>query len=365
MTDDISKAKAFLAARTLDALARQQDLLAAAKESMADPESVAAALEELPDHACTGKERFAKKGGIGRKLVQAAGDKLLQGEQLGLFTSLSIFDKNIIPTLLARLPIFIPVPQSKQQKLLDRDLAYSFETPFGRGRRFGPPVTVEDEDVLFAMLQLSERRLMGKGSRLPVPLTDAGWLTDEHGNLTVQVMIATLGQINAELGITKGGKNYRNTLASIKRLAHVSIELETRKKHLYMGDSWDGQTLRLVDIQWRAFEEEGLIFAQFSPIMVKWLREQATYYNWSIRRELPSANAKALHRFLSTQGKHYRAELEYIADAIEWYGDRDRLRPRMETVLKLLRDEFDWCDYEISGTGRSTPFVLDVWRRRT
>ena len=44
------------------------------------------------------------------------------------------------------------------------------------------------------MLQLSGS--MGKGTRLPVPLNDASWLTDESGNLTVQVMIATVGQIN-------------------------------------------------------------------------------------------------------------------------------------------------------------------------
>ena len=140
--------------------------------------------------------------------------------------------------------------------------------------------------------------------------------------------------------------------------------METRKKDLYLGESWNGQTIRLVDIQWKTYDEEGLIFAQFSPIMVKWLREQATFHNWKIRRQIKSANGRALYRFLCTQGNYYRRELDYIADVIHWHGNRSRLRPRMEAVLTQLRDSFEWCDFEIHGTGRSEPFVLEFWRRR-
>jgi hypothetical protein len=356
------KAERFLAERTAEALARQQNLLDAEKERAVDPTIVASAVAELTTEYPS--QPTTKRRGIGRKLVQAADARLLQGEQLGLFTSLMVADSNAIPTLLARLPIFVPIPARYQRAMLDKDLAFAFETPFGRGRRFGPPVTIEDEDVLFAMLQLSGRRLIGKGSRLPVPLNDATWLNDDHGNLTVQVMIATVGQINRELGINDSGLNYKATIAAIKRLAHVGIELETRKKDLYLGESWNGQTIRLVDIQWRSYEEEGLIFAQFSPVMVKWLREQATFHNWKIRRKIKSANGRALYRFLCTQGNHYRQELEYIANVIHWHGVRSRLRPRMEGVLKQLRDEFDWCDYKIHGTGRRDPFELEIWRRR-
>jgi hypothetical protein len=348
---------------------RSQEALAGQEVSEPEQGSASQLLDVVSQEITPCEDSVAKSQrrtkGIGRKLVQAAGDKLVQGEQLGLFTSLSISDKNSIPTLLARLPIFIPVPASKQTKLLDRDLAYRFETPFGRGRRFGPPVTIEDEDVLFALMQLSERRLIGQGGRLPIPLENDQWLKDKDGHLTVQITIATIGQINSEIGLSRAGKNYKATLASLKRLSHVGIELETRRKDLYLGESWDGENIRLIDIKWRAYEDEGLIFAQFSPVIVKWLKEQATFFNWSVRRQIKSPNGKALHRFLSTQGKHYRAELDYIANAIEWDGNRDRLRPRMEAVLKQLRDELDWCNFEISGTGRSTPFVLEFWRLRT
>ena len=109
-------------------------------------------------------------------------------------------------------------------------------------------MTIEDEDVLFALMQLSERRLVGQGARLPIPLENDQWLNDEHGNLTVQVAIATIGQINTEIGLSRAGKNYKATLASLKRLSHVGIELETRRKDLYLGDSWDGENIRLIDI---------------------------------------------------------------------------------------------------------------------
>jgi hypothetical protein len=363
MTTLGTKVDKFLALRVSESIQRQKDLADAAREQATDPDLLSAAISEIEQE--TPSIQVKKKSGIGKNLVKAADARLVEAEQLGLFTSLKLTENNAIPTLLARLPIFVPIPARCQKSMLDKDMAFAFETPFGRGRRFGPPVTIEDEDVLFAMLQLSGRRLVGKGSKLPVPLNDSSWLLDDKGNLTVQVMIATVGQINKELGLNDSGLNYKSTIASIKRLAHVSIELETRKKDLYLGESWEGQTIRLMDVQWRAYEEEGLIFAQFSPLMVKWLREQATFHNWKIRRKISSANGRALYRFLCTQGNHYRRELEYIANAILWHGDRSRLRPRMEAVLIQLRDEFSWCDYKIHGTGRSEPFVLEFWRTRS
>ena len=361
----MQKVMASLRERTDEALLRIEEKAFAEKDLQTDPQLLDEVRAELNQGLEKSEQKKKRSKQIGRKLVQEADDKLIQAEQLGLFTSIPITNKNSIPTLLARLPIFIPVPAAKQLKLMDKDMAYPFNTPFGRGRRFGPPVTIEDEDILFAMLKLSERQLIGEGTKLPVPLNDTNWLKDKDGNLTVQVMTSTIGRINAEIGLSRSGNNYHATLASVKRLCHVGIELETRKTDLYLGDSWNGENIRLVDVKWRAFEEDGLIFAQFSPIIVKWLKEQATFYNWSIRRKIKSANGKALHRFLSTQGKHYRAELNYIADAIEWDGQRHRIRPRMEAVLKQLRDEHEWCDFEITGTGRSTPFILEFWRLRT
>ncbi len=332
-------------------------------EEVSPTQQASVAIEKQPPDS----KAYYSARGIASKLVASANDKLIQAEQLGLFDAYLIKKTRMFPTLLARLPIFLPGPASRQKQLLDEDLAYPFSTPFGRGRRFGPPVNIEDEEILFAMLRLSEKRLIGNGHQFPVPL-DGGdlWLKDdESGHVTVQVALATVGQINAEAGLVKAGNNYKNTLSSIKRLNQISIELETRKQEMYLGESWNGGKIRLVDIKWHAYKQEGLIYAQFTPIMVKWLKEQATYYNWEIRRKLTSSNARALHRFLSTQGQSYTAPLNYIADTIEWHGNRQRLRPRMEAALIDLRDNHNWCDFEITGKGRATPFVLKFRRRNT
>jgi hypothetical protein len=292
-------------------------------------------------------------------LLSDANNKLNRGEQLGLFNSYDIAKSKSFPTLLGRLPIFIPGPSGRQKEMIDDDLALVFETPFGRGRRFGPPVTCKDEEVLFALLRLSEKRLIGRSDRLPVPLESSNeWLLDNDQNLTVQITMATVGQIIEEMSLTLGGNNYKYVVDSIKRLNQISIELETRKQDMYFGESWTGGKFRIVDIQWKTYHDQGLVYCQFTPLMAKWLKEHATYYSWDIRRQLKTDNAKALHRFLSTQGKSYSNTLVYIAKVIEWYGNKSRLRPQMQSILETLRDDFSWCDFRITGNGRKTPFTL-------
>jgi hypothetical protein len=355
----LDKSMDFLNQRVKEAKEKKEIQLQIHDELAPDPEIID---EIILENDTSSVLSLNKNRGIGRSLVNKANNKLIEAEQLGLFTSFPIQNKNAIPTLLARLPIFLPIPEDKQIALLDKDLSFPFETAFGRGRRFGPPATIEDEDVLIALMRLSEKRVIGHPEKLPIPITNKQWLHNEVGELTVQVVMATEAQILKELRITDGGKNYAKIRSSLKRLNHISIELETKKKDRYFGDSWTGEKIDLIDIRWRNFEEDGIIFGQFSPVIVRWLKDHATYFNWEIRRKLPSANARALHRFLSTQGKYYTAELTYIAETIAWDGNLSRLKPRMEAVLKSLRDDHKWCDYKIKGTGRAKPFVLEFWR---
>lgn len=303
-----------------------------------------------------------KSKGVGRNLIANANSKLLNAEQMGLFTSYPISKRSSIPTLLARIPIFPPMSSAEQKLILDNDLALCFQTPFGRGRRFGPPVTVYDEEVLFSLMSLSVKRLIGKAEHLPIPITDDKWLIDKEGNLTVQISIQTVSQILEEMGLTQSGKNYKACLASLKRLNHVSIEIETTKKDLYLGTSWSGEKIRLVDIKWQSYEADGVIFAQFTPIIAKWMTEQFTYYRMDIRRKLKTSNARAWHRFLSTQGQSYKAELDYIADAVGWSGSRSRMKPAVQKFMTELKEVHQWCDFKITGTGRKEPFVLHMYR---
>jgi len=301
--------------------------------------------------------------GVGNNLIDQARLQILQAEQLGLFTSYLVTNRNAIPSLLARLPIFLPIKAKKQLELLDADLAFSFETPFGRGRRFGPPVTIFDEDVLYTLLKLSERRLIGQGKNLPIPLGHDEWLGNDNNDLTVQVAVTLLTGILDEMGLARSGVNYNRCLASVKRLNHVSFELEIKKTNLYLGETWSGEKIRLIDVKWQSGVEEGLIYAQITPVIVKWMQEQFTYFDWDVRRKLTTENDKAVHRFLSTQGDHYKKEITYIADVVGLDVDKNRLKKTFVSLMDKL-EKYGWCTYLIHGTGRSKPHILEIFRTK-
>ncbi len=303
-----------------------------------------------------------RRGIASNALVEREELRVIKYEQLGLFDSFPIDARNEFPTLLARLPIFPPLDREKQKKKMDKDNAFVFHTPFGQGRRHGPPVTTDDEDRLIALMRLRSRKVIGEGPRLPIPLTGPQYHRDDNGNLNVHWVCCTIVQIHEEMGISNAGENYETTLQCLKRLAAIVLEIETNKQSLYFGQSTKGTSFKLVDIVWESYQMEGIIKAQFSPLVAHWLEQQATYLNWDVRRKLKSRNARAVHRFLSTQPKFYEREMAYIAKAIDWEGDRRRMKGVFSKILKQLVN-LNWLkDYEITGTGRKEPFRIKTWR---
>jgi hypothetical protein len=306
---------------------------------------------------------FKRCGISSLDLVRHAELRLLEHEQLGLFASHSISTSNEFPTLLARIPVFPPLDRGKQKGLLDKDNALAFDTPFGRGRRHGPPVTTDDEDRLIALMRLRKRRVIGKAGQLPIPLSGTPYTPNGEGQLRVHWVCCTISQIHEEMNISNSGLNYETTLDSLKRLNAIVLEVETKKQSLYFGDSRKGTAFKLVDIVWELFHDHGVVTAQFSPIVALWLESQSTYLNWEVRKELKGRNARALHRFLSTQPKHYCKEVMYIAQAISWEGEKRRMMKPFASILERLV-ALDWLThFEISGTGRKVPYVVDIWRK--
>lgn len=306
--------------------------------------------------------KASKNGTPSPNLVRHAELRLIEQEQLGLFTAFPIRPGNEFPSLLARLPLFPAIARSRQRSLLDKDNALPFSTPFGQGRRHGPPVSVEDEDYLIALMRLRQKKLIGQGPRLPIPIGFQQPFSDHDGNVGVHVVCCTVTQIIGEMGNADNGQAYQRTLASLKRLAAMVVEIETSKSERYLGTVKNGTSIKLVDIVWQAFEQEGLIIAQFNPVVAKWLEHDATYLDWETRRQLVGRNARALHRFLSSQPKTYESTLERIAETIGWEGEKRRMRTGFETILSQMRD-IGWVrDWEITGTGRSVPFRLKLLR---
>ena len=296
------------------------------------------------------------------ELVRQAALRFLEREQLGLFDSFPVQPGNEFPTLLARLPIFPAIARARQKKLLDADNALPFETPFAKGRRHGPPVSVEDEDCLIALIRLRQRRLVGQGGKLPIPI-GSHHFTDSAGKVSVHVVCCTLSQVLTEMGQCDSGRNFQRALQAFKRLAAMVVEVETQQAHRYFGQSTKGTSFKLVDIVWEAFETQGLILAQFPPVVVHWLENHASYLQWDVRRKLTGRNARALHRFLSTQPRTYDADMVWLAQTIGWEGDKRRMRTAFETVLQQFID-LQWLEaYEISGTGRRVPHRIHIWRR--
>ena len=272
------------------------------------------------------------------------------------FTTYPIKPNNEFPTLLTRVPIFRPSRRLTQQKFQDADNSVSFETSWGTGRRHGPPLTTRDEDTLIALLMLRDRGLSGPSTHLPENVKDI--FQSPSGKADVHRVTCTIDQINEFLGLSDGGKNFKNTLASIKRLNACKIEME---KVVFDG-SRVGGAFDLVKIQWRVFEEHGLIDAVFPPVMAHWLVESYTFIDWNTRKQLTPLG-KALHRFLSGQKYQYRIALLKLAATIGYDGRSNHMKKYIAKALDELV-EIGWLErYDIKGSGRAVPFIVHIQRR--
>lgn len=314
-----------------------------------------------------------KRGMAGRKLVDNARQWLLEQEGRGLFTAIPIVPGNEYPTLMSRLPLFPAVSRRKQKRMLDEDNGFPFTTSFGHGRRFGALTTVDDEDVLLAVLKLRTYRLCGRGAHLPIGIADVLG-RDADGYCGVHTAIFTLTQLLEELGHKPTGPNYRNALRSLRRLSSLVVELETAKKERYFGKESptlrpvkQGGGIRLVEIAWSIHEESGVVLAQFSPIVVTWLEREFTYVNREIRKQLPAWDERAIHRFLSSQPAVYSEYLAKIASAAGIIAPSNKMKSIFVRTLDRLQT-LGWLNhYRIDGTGRATPhrLFLDRTKRRT
>jgi len=107
-----------------------------------------------------------------------------------------------------------------------------------------------------------------------------------------------------------------------------------------------------------------VLVIQVDPIVAGWLESSFSYLDLSIRKKLRGSFAKCLHRFLSTQvnrHKGFKRELSKIATTIGYAGrDRD-IKSNFEKAINQLI-VLDWLKSgEITGTGRKTPFELNVF----
>lgn len=281
--------------------------------------------------------------------------RLEQLSRLGRFESAQLNPSSEYPTFLTRTPIFPPSHRSSQKSLLDEDNAISFNTPWGQGRKFGAPLSVYDEDTLIAIGKLRSRRLNGDHHKMPIPLTHFPG-TSERAN--IHACCCLISDIQKMCGTTKGGYANKLRLASLRRLSSVVIELTAKSKDRY--ESY-GTSVKLIDVAWKEYEKNAVLYIQMSPLMSYWYDEEYTYIDWNIRKQL-SATGKSIHRFLSGQPKQYEISCKKLYDTIGYTRPYKKFMSDLRASLLKLH-ELTWVKtYHIEGNGLKTPHKLVINR---
>lgn len=291
-------------------------------------------------------------------LIEQAQLTLFKLEEAGRFTKFTLSACSEYPTFLTRLPIFVPGRRSNQRRLLDEDNALYFCTPWGEGKKHGPPLTVYDEDTLIAMGHLRQNLLVGRPRNMPVPVSE---LYKSQGEDTVHVHVVQcmLSDIQNVCGTSQGGKNNRLRLESIKRLGATVIEFSTRKPGKFVSR---GSEIKLIDVAWQQYEDNAILYVQFSPVMALWFEKEYTYIDWNLRRKL-SDTGKAVHRFLSSQPKEYEIFAKKLMTTIGYMREYKKFMADLRQAMDQLTTEHWVSEWKIVGDGRRSPQKLILRRR--
>ena len=295
----------------------------------------------------------------GRGALEEAQLALFAQEAQGDFVSEPLRPAHEYPTILTRIPIFVPGRRTNQRAMLDEDNAIPFATPWGTGKKHGPPLTVYDEDTLIAIGLLRDSQLVGRPAKMPISVPEH-YRRKDQTNVTVHIVTCMLSDIQDVCGTSQGGHNNRLRLDSVRRLSNTSIELTAKTPG---RDIIRGTSIKLIDVAWESYEENAVLVIQFSPIMALWFEQHYSYLDWSLRRKL-SDTGKAIHRFLSGQPPYYEIRAAKLMATIGYMRPSKEFMRDLRQALKQLQEE-GWVErYEITGSGRKTPHLLKVQRRK-
>lgn len=262
------------------------------------------------------------------------------------------------PTLLAIVPLF--AAGERENYTTDQNKGQVYKLSRGRIRRIGAGLDVYDEDTLIAILQLgAEKKVVGPRESMPLALPSAG-----NKPTTVYKGLVTAGKINAFLGRGDGGADLERTRDSIRRLANQRLWFENVDDVNGMEGVTDffkyhGRT-----------DLRGELLIQISPEMVN-LLQQYQVINITVRRQL-NDSGKAVHRYLTPQPQHFDIAFDELAEAICYDAGGAALKrsllgrkstnksPGRPNQLELMTELGFLRHWEITGTGRKTPFRLLV-----
>jgi hypothetical protein len=349
---------------------RTQDILNKRNQELQLKEQLRAELAEgveandvIAEVSTHSEQAVARSGQTSQQMITGVQTRIDNMLQMGFFDSLPTASRDAWPSLLCRLPIFLPINRPSQKKLLNDDNALVFSTPFGSGERHGPNLDTFDEDVLLAISRLRAKKLRGEHDKLPLKVSKL-YKGDDRGRVDVEIVVCTVSQIIDELGYkTFGGKSYEDIKDAIKRLGNTSITLTLNAHDRYLGSYERGKPFKILDVEWGAFSSESIFYIQFSPLVTSWLDDSFSYLNHEIRKSLGRKNiAKGLHKFLSTQPKNYSRKIEDIASTLGLFVPLKEARRQLENACADLIEVGFLADYKMEGSGRKTPIILTTVR---
>lgn len=347
----IGSALSLLESRVKAAQQRQTDAKRAMEEEGYTEEVVVAAAKEL--RKPRRKRRAAKSGMTSRTLCEIGQLDLLEREQRGDFSLYPLSPGAEYPLILTRAPIFLPTRRSVAASLHDSDGSIPFSTGWGEGRKYGPPLTVYDEDTLLALAGLRKARLEGDADRMPIPTKN---VIPFERQTRVHALYTTITEVEEFLKKPKGGSGHKRRLDSVHRLASVRIKF-SQMSDRSVGPKGLKKTVvvSLIDVQTVEEGNDSFLYVQFPPEMACWLEESFAYIDMDIRRRL-SDNGKAIHKHLCGQ-KTFNIFADTLRNVTASQLSKKNFMRELRTTMKLLH-ELGWCDYEITGNGRSTKYKL-------
>jgi len=297
-----------------------------------------------------------KRGFASSKLVAQAQLSLLELEQAGGFTKHALAPESEYPTFLTRIPIFVPARRVSQRKLLDNENAMPFETPWGKGRKYGPLCTTYDEDTFIALGRLRQHLLIGDARKMPIPVSDAFRL-NQTLNAHTHALFCMVSDLQSFCETTRGGETNKLRLESVRRLSNLSFDFERSSSRLVTTGI---SGVKLLDVAWQWYEDNAILYIQFTPLTTHCFENEYTYIDWQVRQQL-SGTGKAVHRFLSSQPAQYEIHTQKLLSIIGFLRSHNKFLADLRGQMELLV-QCRWLkSYDIVGTGKKTPkkLILD------
>ena len=346
--------------RTLERLERQVRERTVKKQQDAPPDP--------PDCPVTRTKalRRTNSGAPGPKVIAAANARLESFLRERGIEQFELFPSAEYPTPLTRLPLFPPIQRSTSRELAAAADWIALESRWDGGGVYkaGPALTVYDEDTLFGLMNMRQQGMTGPADRLPIPAPPgvaASGLAPSNP-VRVHALYCLVSQLESVIqGNTPprgwGGRALTKRRESMENLAAITLKFQKPKG----ADALHGKPIQLIFIEYVATAKDACYYVQFHPLVSQWLEEYRTFLDFDIRRQL-SPLGKAMHRSLASQrsNRTFAIPLTEFFASIGAFGElRDRKREALPQLEKLIALQF-LERFAITGTGRRTPWILEV-----